>query len=108
MNHIHGVSLKEVCHYFDTTSRLQSVFICHERDIKSELNHRLNILLIRSIVLEKTYQSNDSVVSSVTTKLKGVSYTNISGLPHLTVDDTAPYNRIWDVSDYVIPSQVWS
>ena len=40
--------------------------------------------------------------------MKGVSYTNISGLPDLNIDEneTAPYNRIWDVSDYVIPPQV--
>lgn len=45
---------------------------------------------------EKGYQESDSVVSSVTTKVKGVTMTNTTGL--------GP--RIWDVADYVIPPQV--
>ncbi|KAM4890696.1 P2X purinoceptor 4 [Sylvia borin] len=44
---------------------------------------------------EKGYQETDSVVSSVTTKVKGVTLTNTSAL--------GP--RIWDVADYVIPPQ---
>nr|XP_034953777.1 P2X purinoceptor 4 [Zootoca vivipara] len=46
-------------------------------------------------VWEKGYQETDSVVSSVTTKVKGVTVTNTSEL--------GP--RIWDVADYVIPPQ---
>lgn len=45
---------------------------------------------------EKGYQETDSVVSSVTTKVKGVIMTNTSTLG----------TRIWDVADYVIPPQV--
>lgn len=45
---------------------------------------------------EKGYQETDSVVSSVTTKAKGVTMTNTSKLGF----------RIWDVADYVIPAQV--
>lgn len=45
---------------------------------------------------EKGYQETDSVVSSVTTKVKGVALTNTSLLGA----------RIWDVADYVIPPQV--
>lgn len=45
---------------------------------------------------EKGYQEKDSVVSSVTTKAKGVAQTNTSQLGF----------RIWDVADYVIPAQV--
>lgn len=45
---------------------------------------------------EKGYQETDSVVSSVTTKAKGVAVTNTSQLGF----------RIWDVADYVIPAQV--
>lgn len=45
---------------------------------------------------EKGYQETDSVVSSVTTKVKGVTMTNTS--------DLGP--RVWDVADYMIPSQV--
>lgn len=47
-------------------------------------------------VWEKGYQETDSVVSSVTTKAKGVAVTNTSQLGF----------RIWDVADYVIPAQV--
>nr|KAF6282591.1 purinergic receptor P2X 4 [Myotis myotis] len=46
-------------------------------------------------VWEKGYQEVDSVVSSVTTKAKGVTVTNTSQLGF----------RIWDVADYVIPAQ---
>ena len=45
---------------------------------------------------EKGYQETDSVVSSVTTKAKGVAVTNTSQLGF----------RIWDVADYVVPAQV--
>ncbi|XP_065707837.1 P2X purinoceptor 4 isoform X1 [Patagioenas fasciata] len=44
---------------------------------------------------EKGYQETDSVVSSVTMKVKGVALTNTSALGA----------RIWDVADYVIPPQ---
>lgn len=45
---------------------------------------------------EKGYQSQDSIVSSVSVKLKGITLTNESVLgPH-----------IWDVVDYVFPPQV--
>ncbi|XP_064531150.1 P2X purinoceptor 4 isoform X3 [Pseudopipra pipra] len=44
---------------------------------------------------QKGYQETDSVVSSVTTKVKGVTLTNTSTLGA----------RIWDVADYVIPPQ---
>lgn len=47
-------------------------------------------------VWEKGYQETDSIVSSVTTKVKGVATTNTSELGF----------RIWDVADYVIPPQV--
>uniref|UniRef100_A0A8C3VAG2 P2X purinoceptor n=1 Tax=Catharus ustulatus TaxID=91951 RepID=A0A8C3VAG2_CATUS len=46
-------------------------------------------------VWEKGYQETDAVVSSVTTKVKGVALTNTSLLGA----------RIWDVADYVIPPQ---
>ncbi|XP_056451577.1 P2X purinoceptor 1 isoform X1 [Gadus chalcogrammus] len=45
-------------------------------------------------IYEKGYQSTDTAVSSVFTKMKGVGYTNRSGL-----------EQIWDVADYVFPSQ---
>ncbi|KAL4609575.1 P2X purinoceptor 4 isoform X2 [Arapaima gigas] len=47
-------------------------------------------------VLKKGYQDTDSILSSVTTKVKGIALTNSSKLGL----------RIWDVADYVIPPQV--
>uniref|UniRef100_A0A3P9HS85 Uncharacterized protein n=1 Tax=Oryzias latipes TaxID=8090 RepID=A0A3P9HS85_ORYLA len=44
-------------------------------------------------VVQKGYQETDSVISTVTTKVKGFAYTNTS--------DMDP--RMWDVADYVIP-----
>ncbi|KAG7476760.1 hypothetical protein MATL_G00086280 [Megalops atlanticus] len=46
-------------------------------------------------VLKRGYQDTDSVLSSVTTKVKGIALTNSSDLGL----------RIWDVADYVIPPQ---
>uniref|UniRef100_A0A1W7RF18 P2X purinoceptor n=1 Tax=Agkistrodon contortrix contortrix TaxID=8713 RepID=A0A1W7RF18_AGKCO len=46
-------------------------------------------------VWKKGYQETDSVVSSVTTKVKGITMTNTS--------DLGP--RVWDAADYVIPPQ---
>ncbi|XP_051903891.1 P2X purinoceptor 1 isoform X2 [Hippocampus zosterae] len=45
-------------------------------------------------IYEKGYQSTDTAVSSVFTKMKGVGYTNVSG-----------EERVWDVADYVFPPQ---
>ncbi|XP_070295658.1 P2X purinoceptor 1-like [Salvelinus sp. IW2-2015] len=45
-------------------------------------------------IYEKGYQSSDTAVGSVLTKVKGVSYTNVNG-----------EERIWDVADYVFPVQ---
>ncbi|XP_029303370.1 P2X purinoceptor 1 isoform X3 [Cottoperca gobio] len=45
-------------------------------------------------IYEKGYQSADTAVSSVFTKMKGVGYTSINGS-----------ERVWDVADYVFPSQ---
>lgn len=47
-------------------------------------------------VVKKAYQENDSVISTVTTKVKGFAFTNTSDLEA----------RLWDVADYVIPPQV--
>eukprot|EP00066_Takifugu_rubripes_P027045 XP_011616311.1 PREDICTED: P2X purinoceptor 1 isoform X3 [Takifugu rubripes] len=45
-------------------------------------------------IYEKGYQSTDMAVSSVFSKMKGVGYTNVNGT-----------ERVWDVADYVFPSQ---
>lgn len=47
-------------------------------------------------VVQKAYQETDSVLSSVTTKVKGFVFTNTS--------DMEP--RFWDVADFVTPPQV--
>ncbi|KAG7490809.1 P2X purinoceptor 4 [Solea senegalensis] len=46
-------------------------------------------------VVQKAYQEKDSVISSVTSKVKGFALTNVS--------DMEP--QLWDVADYVIPPQ---
>ncbi|KAK2912051.1 hypothetical protein Q8A67_004184 [Cirrhinus molitorella] len=43
---------------------------------------------------EKGYQTVDNAIGSIFTKMKGVSFTNISGK-----------ERIWDAADYVFPEQ---
>jgi len=53
-----------------------------------------------TIIYEKGYQQTEDVVSSVTTKVRGLGYTNGSGLYENAGD------RVWDSSDYVIPPQV--
>lgn len=45
-------------------------------------------------IYEKGYQSTDTAVSSVYSKMKGVGYTNVNGS-----------ERVWDVADYVFPPQ---
>uniref|UniRef100_A0A674ACC7 P2X purinoceptor n=1 Tax=Salmo trutta TaxID=8032 RepID=A0A674ACC7_SALTR len=45
-------------------------------------------------IYEKGYQSSDTAVGSVLTKMKGVGYTNVTG-----------EERIWDVADFVFPVQ---
>uniref|UniRef100_W5MJ33 P2X purinoceptor n=1 Tax=Lepisosteus oculatus TaxID=7918 RepID=W5MJ33_LEPOC len=71
------------------------------RSRKVSLINRLIQLAILSYVIgwvfvwKKGYQEFDSIISSVTTKVKGIALTNAShqGL------------RVWDVADYVIPPQ---
>ncbi|XP_044540672.1 P2X purinoceptor 1-like, partial [Gracilinanus agilis] len=46
-------------------------------------------------LFEKGYQTADSLISSVSVKLKGLAVTNISGLGL----------QVWDVADYVFPAQ---
>ncbi|XP_051828718.1 P2X purinoceptor 4 [Antechinus flavipes] len=64
------------------------------------MNRGVQLLILAYVigwvfVWEKGYQEMDSVVSSSTTKVKGVALTNTSDLGL----------RIWDVADYVIPAQ---
>ncbi|KAK1787897.1 hypothetical protein P4O66_016382, partial [Electrophorus voltai] len=45
-------------------------------------------------IYEKGYQNEDTAIYSVFTKMKGVAYTQISGV-----------EKVWDMSDYVFPDQ---
>ena len=60
-----------------------------------------NVFYSYAILWQRGYQEFDNVVSGLTTKLKGVVYSNYSYLrtPELN-------HRIFDVADYVIPPQV--
>ena len=53
-----------------------------------------------AIVRNQGYDEFEDVLSTVTTKVKGIGYTNGSG-PFENAGD-----RVWDSSDYVIPPQV--
>ena len=55
-----------------------------------------------AIVLEKGYDEFEDVLSTVTTKVEGLDYTDGTGI----YENVG--NRVWDSSDYVIPPQVWS
>lgn len=59
------------------------------------LTQQLTSVLRWVFIYEKGYQSTDMAVSSVFSKMKGVGYTNVNGT-----------ERVWDVADYVFPSQV--
>lgn len=51
------------------------------------------------MIYQKGYQETETVVSGVTTKVKGISMTNLSHIPAIG-------SRVWDVADYVMPPQV--
>jgi len=53
-------------------------------------------------VLNKGYAEFEDVVSTVTTKVEGLDYTNGSG------NFSNAGQRVWDSSDFVIPPQVSS
>ena len=53
-----------------------------------------------AIIYKKGYQTFDQVQSSVTSKVKGVAFTNLSH------SDPAIGTRIWDTADYVVPAEV--
>ncbi|XP_071790157.1 P2X purinoceptor 4-like [Asterias amurensis] len=62
-------------------------------------------VVVYVLIINKDYQKRDDVEGSATAKLKGVAYTNITDAPDLQIDDPTPYNRVWDLADYVIPPQ---
>ncbi|KAG8201730.1 hypothetical protein JTE90_012791 [Oedothorax gibbosus] len=57
------------------------------------------------IIYNKGYQDFSPLESSVTTKVKGVVYSNFSDSDfNDLVPNTEVYRRIWDTVDYVVPS----
>lgn len=73
-----------------------SVFVFYSKNM-SNLCLLKSMLLPRYVcVLKKGYQDTDSVISSVTTKVKGLALTNTTGLGL----------RVWDEADYIVPPQV--
>ncbi|CAH8627445.1 unnamed protein product [Dicrocoelium dendriticum] len=48
------------------------------------------------MIYEKAYQVNESAKSAVTTKIKGIAFTNYSHIPGINV-------RSWDVQDFITP-----
>ncbi|EQB77364.1 purinergic receptor P2X4 isoform a isoform 4-like protein [Camelus ferus] len=77
------------------TSTLAPVPLSEQNGLASKRGKGMRCFWRWVFVWEKGYQETDSVVSSVTTKAKGVTVTNTSKLGF----------RIWDVADYVIPPQ---
>lgn len=60
-----------------------------------------------AIIYNKGYQDFSTIESSVTTKVKGVVYTNFSQSDfNDLIPNTEVYRRIWDTADYVVPSSV--
>ncbi|UYV61275.1 P2RX1 [Cordylochernes scorpioides] len=63
-----------------------------------------NFIESYAIVWKKGYQDVDVAESAVTSKVKGVVYTNYSDDEfHHLVANTSLYRRIWDVADFVVP-----
>lgn len=74
-------------------------------------NRFLQIIIVSyiigfAIVWQKGYQLTCTVSSAVTTKVKGVTFTNVPKAQLLNVPKQykSLYNRIWDPTDYVIPT----
>ncbi|RDD40737.1 P2X purinoceptor 4 [Trichoplax sp. H2] len=79
--------------------------IVHIKSKKIGILYRLVQLIIvgyvigYAIVYKKGYQIFDQVQSSVTSKVKGVAFTNFSQ------SDPSIGTRIWDTADYVVPAE---
>ncbi|XP_043924584.1 P2X purinoceptor 7 [Protopterus annectens] len=86
-------TLQDLCEYETTRSvRIKSVRL----GLLKWIIHGIIFLCICGMLLwDKCYQDTDSVLSSVTTKVKGVAKTEVDGLN----------GRIWDVADYSAPVQ---
>nr|AFV69113.1 P2X receptor [Lymnaea stagnalis] len=58
----------------------------------------ISYIAVYAIYYKKGYQEFDDVQSAVTTKVKGIVFSNYSHIPEIGM-------RTWDVADYVIPPQ---
>ncbi|XP_013779732.1 P2X purinoceptor 4-like [Limulus polyphemus] len=90
---------------YDTTK------IVHIKSKKAGILNRIVQLIIIAyivcfaVIYKKGYQDFSTLESSVTTKVKGVAYTNFSNDKfNPKIKNFDDYRRVWDVSDYVIPS----
>ncbi|PAA87483.1 hypothetical protein BOX15_Mlig018619g2 [Macrostomum lignano] len=98
-----NIAVKTVDRGFGALFRYETSKVVQISSIKVSVIYRLIQLLIIAyvigwvVVYKKGYQDFDDVVSGVTTKVKGVQYTNLTG--------TSIGARIWDVADYVVPPQ---
>lgn len=60
-----------------------------------------------AIIWNRGYQDFSTIESSVTTKVKGVVYTNFSKSEFdPLIPDPSLYRRIWDTADYIVPPSV--
>ncbi|XP_042298073.1 P2X purinoceptor 7 isoform X2 [Sceloporus undulatus] len=81
-------SLKNVCEYeTNKVVRIQSVYY---GSLKWAIHTAVFVYVCVVLIADRRYQKKDSVISSVHTKVKGVSQTDM---------------RIWDTAEYTIPMQ---
>ncbi|XP_020658347.3 P2X purinoceptor 7 [Pogona vitticeps] len=81
-------SLKNVCEYeTNKVVRIQSVYY---GSLKWAVHTVVFLYVCIVLITDRRYQKKDTVISSVHTKVKGVSQTN---------------TRIWDTAEYTIPMQ---
>ncbi|XP_062310131.1 P2X purinoceptor 7 [Osmerus eperlanus] len=85
--------LINICEY--ETNKLVRIKSVRLGSLKWTLNGVILLFICIMMLWNKEYQEYDFVVSSVTTKVKGVALTNLPGVG----------NIVWDVVDYSGPSQ---
>ncbi|KAM3868409.1 P2X purinoceptor 7 [Diretmus argenteus] len=82
-----------LCQY--DTNKLVRIRSVRLGSLKWALNGAILLFICIMLLWNRSYQEFDLVVSSVTTKVKGVALTSLPGLP----------DQVWDVADYSGPSQ---
>ncbi|XP_062999995.1 P2X purinoceptor 7 [Elgaria multicarinata webbii] len=81
-------SLKNLCEY--ETSKVVRIQSVYYGSIKWAIHTVVFLYVCIVLIADRRYQKKDSVISSVHTKVKGVSQTDM---------------RIWDTAEYTIPMQ---